>query len=891
MRNALLFFGLLLLIGCSSGNPATTPNDGISQSTAISSSSILGAYNLIIDSSSMSAEMTPVRIPSIGQSWTLSGRSFFNTFPCQNCFQISGLGYEDGLLAVDFTINHPFPKGNLMEPPSGRNRLDLDLFDLACVIAPESQTPAHFSLANFNVYDDYISNPDGFTTELSMLALDMSAMPYKLVIDDSMSIPPSNTFNKFEMESGKNFQMKFRVEPGETLVFDLYLTFGYGASADFESRLNPVYYNPEFNRKSSWKVTVTPPNGTEPPEQGNTWDNTNSTTTYDVTVKVYDWQIGANVNQMLTNPSDVYAASEIDHIAVEIPGMTDTLKQVGGDSYAPGGTGMPDSPLVYNVPIANENHLAPGEYVGLVIVYDERIPQGFPQGRDYLIHSPDGKTLNQITILNYRTYQTFIATVVEGSTTSTGNLILAKRAGGSDLDEGDAITSLSDNSVVVAGTFGTTATFGQGEPNQKNLTAVGSCDVFIARYNPDGTLAWAKSAGGVDYDECPGITALSDNSVVVTGYFYSPTITFAKGEANETTLNNHAGELDIYIAKYNPDGTLAWAKVAGGNADDCAYAITACSDDSTVVTGFYYETATFGKNETHQTTLISDGGDGWIDIFIAKYNPNGTLEWAKSAGGPGDDEGYGITTLSDNSTVATGYFGDTHQEPATFGKGETNQTLLTPVDGKDIFIAKYNSNGTLAWAKRAGYSNEEGSKAIASLTDNSTVLTGYYVNSTVFGPGEANETTLTSVTSNDIFIARLNTDGTLAWAKSAGGPTWQDDGSGIAALSDNSCVITGFFNNSATFAPGESNETVLTSTGEVDIFIAKYSSDGSLVWVKNQGGEDWEKGFAITSLPDNSIAATGWFLGDSTFGAGETNETTLTAFNFYSDIFVARFEP
>ena len=474
-----------------------------------------------------------------------------------------------------------------------------------------------------------------------------------------------------------------------------------------------------------------------------------------------------------------------------------------------------------------------------------------------------------------------------------GNLIWAKRAGGSALDYGDygyAITTLSDNSTVVTGFFNGTATFGPGEPNQTVLT--GYYDIFIVRYNPDGTLAWAKSAvepraPDIGY----GITTLSDNSTVVTGNF-GFSATFGPGEPNETVLTS-AEMGDIFIARYNPNGTLAWAKRAGGAsyAIESGYGITTLSDNSTVVTGLFFGSATFGPGETNETVLTSAGGP---DIFIARYNPDGTLAWAKRAGGSNDDiseSGMGITTLSDNSTVVTGLFGDS----ATFGPGEPNETVLTSAGdwGMDIFIARYNPDGTLAWAKRAGGSGvwEEG-WGITTLSDNSTVVTGYFMESATFGPGESNETILTSAGEEDIFIARYNPDGTLAWAKRAGGPNtdYGDYGSGITTLSDNTIVVTGYFYDSATFGPGELNQTVLTSAGDYDIFIARYNPNGTLSWAKRAGGSGGEGGEGITTLSDNTIVVTGYFYDSATFGPCEPNETVLTS-DGGADIFIARYHP
>ena len=69
----------------------------------------------------------------------------------------------------------------------------------------------------------------------------------------------------------------------------------------------------------------------------------------------------------------------------------------------------------------------------------------------------------------------------------------------------------------------------------------------------------------------------------------------------------------------------------------------------------------------------------------------------------------------------------------------------------------------------------------------------------------------------------LTDSGNLHWAKSAGGASYYDSGLGITTLSDNSTVVTGKFRESATFGPGEPNQTVLISAGDDDIFVARYS--------------------------------------------------------------------
>ncbi len=398
-----------------------------------------------------------------------------------------------------------------------------------------------------------------------------------------------------------------------------------------------------------------------------------------------------------------------------------------------------------------------------------------------------------------------------------GALAWAKRAGGTGADYGQRISALSDGSCLVTGYFETTATFGAGESHETSLTSAGKWDIFIARYNPDGTLAWAKRAGGTDIDFAYGISALSDGSCLVTGYFIKEPATFGAGEANETTLTS-AGAADIFIARYNPDGTLAWAKRAGGVSSDCCFSISALSDGSCLMTGNFYGETTFGAGEARETSLTTTGLTTWV----ARYNPDGALAWAKQVGGM-ENQGYGISALSDGSCLVTGIFSGT----ATFGPGETSETSLTAAGEWDIYIARYNADGAFAWAKRAGGTSSDYGRGISALSDGSCLVTGYFNGTAAFGTGESHETSLTSAGKDDIWVARYNPDGALAWAKRAGG-TEMDFAYGISALSDGSCLVTGFFGATAAFGAGEPHETSLTSAGEWDIFIARYNPDGTL---------------------------------------------------------------
>ena len=234
----------------------------------------------------------------------------------------------------------------------------------------------------------------------------------------------------------------------------------------------------------------------------------------------------------------------------------------------------------------------------------------------------------------------------------------------------------------------------------------------------------------------------------------------------------------MFIAKYNSDGTLAWATNPTDLWNHGAYAIAVDSSGNSYVTGWFQSTVIFGPG----VNLTAAGAS---DIFVVKYNSNGTAAWASRAGGPqvsgfgndGFDEGHGIALDGSGNSYVTGWFAST----ATFGPGEPNQTQLTTSGIDDIFVAKYNSNGTLAWARGIGSTNSDIGSAISVDGSGSAYVTGRFTGTVTFGSGEPNQTQLTSASASfyDIFVAKYNGNGTLAWAKQAGS-TSTDQGFGIA---------------------------------------------------------------------------------------------------------------
>jgi len=276
---------------------------------------------------------------------------------------------------------------------------------------------------------------------------------------------------------------------------------------------------------------------------------------------------------------------------------------------------------------------------------------------------------------------------------SDGSFVRVRSAGGAVMNDAAAwaVAATADGGVLAAGDFHGTVTFGTGDPNQTTLTSP-SMDALILRYNEDGSLAWAKHAGGSGEARAFGVAASAD-TIRWVGHFgamggLGGSATFGTGESGQVTLNAVNGDSDIFVAALHGDGTLAWARRAGGGGFDIAFAVALDSAGSAVVAGTYGGPlgafATFGPGEPGQTVL--PGGNSY-EIFVARYDANGMLMWARKGAGPTSyDEAYGVAISPDESVTAVGRFGDS----VIFDPGQQDAIMLTaPPDFGAAFMTRF----------------------------------------------------------------------------------------------------------------------------------------------------------------------------------------------------------
>lgn len=241
--------------------------------------------------------------------------------------------------------------------------------------------------------------------------------------------------------------------------------------------------------------------------------------------------------------------------------------------------------------------------------------------------------------------------------------------------------------------------------------------------------------------------------------------------------------------------------------------------------------------------------------------------WARRAGGTDQDMGLGIAVDNSGNSYVTGWFS---------GTGNFGESTLISSGGNDVFVAKIDKYGNWLWVKQAGGTSGDCGYKIAIDLNGNCYVTGLFTGTATFG-----STLLTSSGTGDIFVAKLDSNGTWLWAKKAGGQSMENTDLGLAISVDamGCSYVTGYFYGTANFG-----NISLTSIADADIFVTKLDTDGNWLWALSAGGTGFDIGSAISTDINGNNYFSGYFSGTSSFGS-----TFLTS-NGFRDMYVAKLD-
>ena len=434
-----------------------------------------------------------------------------------------------------------------------------------------------------------------------------------------------------------------------------------------------------------------------------------------------------------------------------------------------------------------------------------------------------------------------------------GTLQWARTLDGGSNDAGLAVQETYDGGFVVTGYVSTN--FGAGYHE----------NVLLAKFSSNGTFLWSQALGGNNTASALfGLVETADNGLVTVGQILG----FSENPA-------------ALVTKFWGNGTLAWAKALGGINGDTIYAIHEATDGRFVLAG---STASFGAGNgdvlfveldfngnlaSNCSVAISPFSTNVFPIVtnisptVNVWNPNVT-DWNPTvnsfspslqfpclppvsslftvAGGVATDEAYAIQNTTDGGFIVTGL------TSSYYGAGSNSLLLM-----------KWSSNGTLTWTETLGSNNSTQGIAVQAITDGSIIVAGFTNN---FGAG-----------SNDALIAKLSSTGTVLWAETFGG-AFDEAAKDILQTADGGLVLVGYANT--------------PRGGNYDILISKWWGNGTLTWTNTLGlgGASQNQGAAVTELSDGSLAVIGFTGGavitsfDAFLARLSSNGTLLWARSF-----------
>jgi len=290
------------------------------------------------------------------------------------------------------------------------------------------------------------------------------------------------------------------------------------------------------------------------------------------------------------------------------------------------------------------------------------------------------------------------------------------------------------------GGFAAAGIFGAANGDCKNANAAWSgTKSMIVKYDKSSKVEWSAFLGGDSGVEFNALARLADGSYIVVGYTQSSDLGVKQGQG-----------LQALMVKYSSSGGFVWSKLVGGSKGEYFSSVAATPDGGYIAGGktessdgdfaglkmnaikavlIKYDSngaprwkrALYGTMHNNFENIavnnkgdifagcltMSDDGDfknlagrGQSDSVIFKYDKSGTFKWARSFSGSGIDELTSVAPSPDGGCVAAGRYAIDIKNDGSF------KTYFN-AGSFDAFLVKYNSDGTIGWAKPvAGFLND-----------------------------------------------------------------------------------------------------------------------------------------------------------------------------------------
>jgi hypothetical protein len=330
-------------------------------------------------------------------------------------------------------------------------------------------------------------------------------------------------------------------------------------------------------------------------------------------------------------------------------------------------------------------------------------------------------------------------------------------------------------------------------------------------------IQWEKTFGGSSDEKGHSVQQTSDGGYIIAGY----------------TGSYGSGNLDMYLIKTDSSGNLQWQKTFGSTEQEQGWSVFQTTDGGYIIGGgniliktnfqgdLQWQKQLNGYCYSMQQT--SDGGciitgysDG--DVCLIKTTSAGSVQWERTFGGSGTDEGWSVQRTNDGGYIVVGH-------TYSYSSGQD-----------DVYLIKTDSAGNLQWQKNFGGSSWDVGRSVRQTLDGGYIIVGYTYS---YGAGNG-----------DVWLIKTNSAGNMQWQKTFGGSSY-DNGYCLQITSDGGYIITGF--------------TQSYGSGNWDVWLIKTDSSGNLEWHKPIGGTSQEEGWSVQQTADSGYVIAGT---TQSYGAG-----------------------
>ncbi|MBN3907026.1 MAG: SBBP repeat-containing protein [Nostoc sp. NMS1] len=434
-----------------------------------------------------------------------------------------------------------------------------------------------------------------------------------------------------------------------------------------------------------------------------------------------------------------------------------------------------------------------------------------------------------------------------------GNPLWGKQIGTSNSDQVYSVVTDKDGNFYLAGTTG---------GNLFSSKQSDGTDVWVAKYDSNGNQLWGKQFGtnvaggfasasfGLDVDQV-GNVYLSGLSI-----------------KENTNLNifNFSVQDDSWVTKFDSNGNQQWFTQVKDPTASFPFNLTPffdeCYDLAVDKNGNSYATGW-----TQGLVKESDPSKPGLkyDAWLTKVDPNGQVQWVQQFGSKNEglDFAWADATDSKGNIYVTGW---------TTGDLGTKDKKGSEIGSYDVWLTKFNPNGTLLWAKQFGAKGDDG----AYLSDleidsqDNIFLTGY--SNDKLGKG-------TKDTAYNAFVAKFDTDGTNKWIQQFGSKSRLDYATGLTADDSGKLFVTGVTDGLLGSGTNEANGSAL------DAWVAELNANNGKLRKFTGTSQD------VTSITDpgpiSTIDITNNFVTDDKLSNGDNRidpaqgiDTKVKTFNY-----------